>query len=141
MGKAWKQFEKEVSEFFGATRIVRVSYDEVAGDMSHPRFSIECKYRSKLPKYLNVKDPTLLKVVDRRFVVTPEQFVKIEGVKPNVHALVTVPKKSNQAQFITSTLDQAKRYNPDLFPVACFKGKNQRGFICVWEILDSSAWL
>ena len=47
--KPWKSAEKEVAEFFGGMRRVRMSYSEVAGDIIHPHYSIEVKYGKCIP--------------------------------------------------------------------------------------------
>ena len=49
MGRAWKDLEREVAKYMRGKRYVRIDYSESAPDVLHPKFSIECKYRAKLP--------------------------------------------------------------------------------------------
>lgn len=49
MSKAWKDFEREVAEYFCGVRRVRISYSERGSDIIHPYYSIECKYGKQIP--------------------------------------------------------------------------------------------
>lgn len=48
--KTWGRFEKEVAKALGGIRRIRISYSEVAGDVIHSFYSIECKYGKQIPK-------------------------------------------------------------------------------------------
>lgn len=50
MSRAWKDFEREVAEYFGGVRRIRIDYGESIGDIIHPTLSIECKYGLQCPK-------------------------------------------------------------------------------------------
>lgn len=50
---AWKRHEKKVAMLLHGRRHSRGNnYAEEAGDVEHPLFSVECKYRKKLPALL-----------------------------------------------------------------------------------------
>lgn len=73
MSRAWKEAEKEVAEFFGGTRRVRISYSESACDVIHSEYSLEVKYGKQIPKYLKVKVITELFSNGVRYRLTPSE--------------------------------------------------------------------
>jgi hypothetical protein len=48
----WKRHERETAKALGGERHVRSNFSESAVDVEHPVFSVECKYRKRLPKLM-----------------------------------------------------------------------------------------
>jgi len=128
--KAWKLAEKEVAEFFGGMRRVRMSYSERAGDIIHPTLSIEVKYGKCIPKYLRVTEPTLLNYDEDlpRFYLCPSYLLHKDTVFKHV-------VKRGKFKFMLDAYRQAKNYS-DKTAVVCVKGKGMRGFIVIWQSPD-----
>ena len=138
MSKAWKELEKQVADFFGGLRVVRIAYDEVAGDVIHPIYSIECKYGGQVPKHLSPRVPTEITVgfgrSRRRFRIVPSQFCEMDGKLLYYRTLGWVKKTLKTSHFLRDAIKQAKRYNPTLTPLVCVKPKGRHGFMCIWEV-------
>ena len=49
IGRAWKDFELEVSKAYGGMRRVRINYGERGSDIIHDKYSIEVKYGWQVP--------------------------------------------------------------------------------------------
>ena len=50
---SWKAHERQVAKKLGGQRVSRgADFGESAPDVLHDRFSIECKYRSKISQFL-----------------------------------------------------------------------------------------
>ena len=126
--KAWKNLEREVAKHFGGIRRIRISYSEKAGDIIHPKYSIECKYGKCIPKYLRYAQPTRLIVGRKSYIVVPST---LENYVMSIF-IPEVVKKS--VVFLANAIAQAKRYNPTLMPLVCVKYKNQRGFNICYEV-------
>ena len=136
MGKAWKDFEKQVAEFFDGCRVVRIAYNEVAGDVIHPYYSIECKYGGQVPRHLAPRIPTELSVGERKFLVVPSQFIEIQDKMLYYQTLGWRKKRVKHSRFLMDALAQAERYNPTLRPLVCVKPRRRHGFVCIWERIE-----
>ena len=133
MGRAWKSAEKEVAEFFGVKRRIRVSYDESVGDTTaHPVFSIEIKYGGQVPKYLSHKTPKIIIYGDRVFKSCPSEYWDDFEWR---EAGFVIRK---DIKFLSDALDQAKTYNPTKIPLVCVKPRNRKGFIIIVEVVNGS---
>lgn len=120
MGRSWKSFEKEVAEFFGGKRVVRVSYGESAPDVMHPTLAIECKYGGQVP--VKARSP----------------FRFIRNGKPIIGFHANALKKEELSEvkplkFICDGIDQCVGYEESAgkLPVLCLKAPRMRGFIAV----------
>lgn len=120
--KAWKMFEKEVAEYFGGIRRVRVRYDESIGDIIHPVYSIECKWGKQVPKYLSYNVPYYIKSGKKSYLVSPSSTCHI------ISSVVFPVVRVKSCKFLECAMNQAKKYNPALIPVVCVKPKGMRGF-------------
>lgn len=122
----WKAAEKEVAEYFGGHRRLRVQYDERIGDIIHPTLSIEVKYGKCIPKYLQINNSTTLCVGTAVYLLTlstQEDILKTAGIYE--------VKKKKQVVFLEQAFNQAQSYNPTLEPVVCVKAAGMTGFIIV----------
>lgn len=134
MGRAWKSAEKEVAEFFGVQRRIRVRYDESIGDTTaHDVYSIEVKYGKQVPKYLCLKWPTIVSANGRHFAVIRSDLW-FGGDQLADTLLFEVKNIKGDVKFLTDALDQARSYNPAKVPLACFKPRSCRGFIMAVEV-------
>ena len=134
MSKAWKELEKKVAEFFGGLRVVRIAYNEVAGDVIHPIYSIECKYGGQVPKHLSPRIPTELTVGRRRYRIIHSSRCEMDGKLLYYKTLGWVKKTRKTSHFLRDAMEQAKRYNPTLTPLVCVKSKGRHGFMLIWEV-------
>jgi len=129
----WKAFEKEVAEYFGGLRRVRVSYNESVGDIIHPNYSIECKYGGQVPDYLTPRVPTQLTVGKQVYLLIPSRFLQVYKNNMTWNIIAWVHKKRNLAVFLVRGMRQAKKYNPMLSPVVCVKSTGRHGFVIVFK--------
>lgn len=120
--KPWKSAEKEVAKCLGGMRRVRISYSETIGDIIHDKYSIEVKYGKQVPKYLRVKDYTVLIHDGMRYDLTPI------GVPCSGDVTYHRPKSIT---FLHRAFAQAVRYNPTKQPVVCVKAPRMHGFVMV----------
>ena len=138
MSTAWKELEKKVAEFFGGLRVVRIAYNEVAGDVIHPLYSIECKYGKQVPKYLSPSIPTELTVGQgrsrKRYRIIHSSRCEMDGKLLYYKTLGWAQHKRKTCQFLKDAMEQAKRYNPTLTPLVCVKAPRRHGFMCIWEV-------
>lgn len=134
MSVAWKSAEKEVAEYFGGVRRVRVSYSESVGDVIHPEYSIEVKYGKQVPKYMVPQWPVVLTVDGVKYVTMPSgmflQHTIRKTLEPMWCALIT---REVSGEFLTQAFEQAERYYPDKRPIVCCKRPRQRGFNVIWR--------
>lgn len=134
--KAWKQAEKEVAEFFGGIRRVRVEYGESVADNIHPLYSIEVKWGKQIPTCLSVRVPTKLYTEKGVYCMAPSKFFDARFIKwrwtpPSIVGWVR--KRRIRMQFLEDAMDQARQYNDELMPLVCVKPKGRHGFIIIWE--------
>lgn len=127
MSRAWKEAEKEVAEFFGGTRRIRVSYSESVCDVIHSDYSLEVKYGKQIPKYLKAKVITVLESKDTTYILTPsELWGKAVNHKTKI--------KKESVKFLSDAMSQAVRYCPAKKPIVCVKPHRWVGFVIV-EVL------
>jgi len=137
MSTSWKEAEREVADFFGGTRRVRISYSEEIGDIIHPRLSIEVKYGKCIPKYLRVKDPTVLSTGDDKlyYLIPSMELDRLGIIEPSCNKLAGLAYRIMQKKkcvFLDKAMKQATRYNPTLIPLVCVKAKGMKGFVAIW---------
>jgi len=132
--KPWKAAEKEVAEYFGGLRRVRIRYDESIGDIIHPKYSIEVKWGKQVPCYLRVIEPTILEVGERRqgTKLMREYYLRPSGYIVRHAWAQRVKRKS--AKFLVDAINQALRYDPSKIALVCVKSRGMRGFVICDEI-------
>lgn len=126
--KAWKSFEKQVAEKFGGIRRIRVSYNESVGDVIHDKYSIECKYGKQIPKYCNVKHPTLLYTKNHQYELVPDDMY------PNNFIVYDRIDKNIDAQFLEEAFEQARQYDETKEAIVCVKPRSKKGFIIIKRV-------
>lgn len=126
MGKCWKSFEKEVAEFFGGKRVIRVSYGESSPDVLHPTLAIECKYGNQVPKSLRVSAPT-------RFMSNGKPIIGFPAGELKKNNTVFEDCEKHCMKFCIDGLVQAMSYEEcaGKLPVLCLKAPRMRGFVVV----------
>ena len=79
--------ERQVAKKLGGVRHVRTSYYESAPDVDHPQFSIECKYRKKLPAWLK------------------DAVKQAEGYAPEKLPIVVLKERNQRSEFVLMTME------------------------------------
>jgi len=135
----WKAAEKQVSEFFGGKRRVRINYSDFAGDIEHPRLAIEVKQGKQIPSYLNAKFPTVIRALAKSYVIYPAHKTQemVDVIKSgNAHCFETRVRKD--AKFLLDGLRQASAYpeNTGKIPILAMKPPRCRGFIVAMSLYD-----
>ena len=119
----WRATEKEVAEFFGGKRRVRVNYAESASDVIHHKYTFEVKYGKQIPKCLAVDMPTIFISKGKRYWAST--------------SLCLLPlawyKKKKRIKFLDDAMEQARGYRGDRIPVVCLKPVRFRGFVFITE--------
>jgi len=149
MNRAWKDLEKEVAEYFGGKRNIRVGYHDKKSDVDHPVYSIECKYGKQVPSYLRVTRPT--QISEGLAVPSQDAFYDLQKEKLAITGRFIQSSYKGDMAFLFNALKQAAGYSPLKIPVVCVKYPRQRGFtICfpaspksflglVWTSSESSS--
>lgn len=132
--KAWKRAEKEVAEFFGGLRRIRIRYDESIGDVIHPTYSIEVKYGNQVPKCLTPRIPTELRMGRKKYRLVPSKFCEVSKNLLFYKTLWWVKKKTKKIIFLEDAMSQARKYQKKLKPLVCVKPRRRHGFIIIWEV-------
>ena len=136
------RFEKEVAEYFGGSRHVRINRAEVHGDIDGVSgLSIECKYGKQVPSYALVGAPleyvvncsTRIHLIPSGCVDGHETLALATG-KAGTHSywLWWERKIKNEAHFIANGLAQAESYGEGK-PILCVKKPRMKGFVIIWE--------
>lgn len=125
---AWKNFEKEVASFFGGLRRIRINYSESVEDITHPKYSIECKYGNQVPKYISGVD---MPTSNGEYVLIPstEWSWRIPCNR-------FVIKKLVKDRFIVDGIAQAYGYDRTKVPMLCAKPRGRRGFVIAMRYSD-----
>ena len=117
--------EKEVAEFFGGERRVRVNYAESASDVIHPTYTFEVKYGKQIPKTLAIDVPTIITSNGKRYYCTLSRCL----------LPMAWHRKKKSVKFLDKAMEQARNYRADRIPVVCVKPDRFRGFVFITESL------
>jgi hypothetical protein len=123
--KSWKRHEKNVAEFFGGYRRYNL-YRQGIGDIIHHKYSIECKYGKQVPKYCEVKSPTLIN----------SQYALIPSKQFDSQQCFLLGKEIRSTIFLTKAMIQSVKYNKKKIPLVALKRRGQRGFTVVMQAYD-----